>query len=234
MQNINPTYRGDTSDNLSSIMGMQYSPQAQLSKFTNDLAMTGMSLANATNRTAMQLYSQEGIERNRLKEQMRTANLNYLINDRNASVSEGRLGMEMGGQLFGQQKDVANFNQTNANNRANQEVLAKNAETQRILALQPNKNRIRSDQDLDADALAEWDIYTTQLQRMVDQIPEGEMDPQKASERKSMGDWLKVIGGWKSKPDQRRYLKAFKASPMFNPLFGIVGAKPAESANNLD
>lgn len=214
-------------------MGMQYAPQAQLNKFTGDMAMTGMSLANATNRTAMQLYSQEGIERNRLKEQMRSTNLNYLINDRNAAVAEGRLGMEMGGQQFGQQKDVATFHQTNANNRANQEVIAKNAETQRMLALRPDKDRIRTDQDLDADALAEWEIYTTQLQRMVDQIPEGEMDPFKVSDRKAMSDWIKVIGGWRNRPDQRRYLKAFKASPMFNPLFGIVGAKPETEENIL-
>jgi len=234
MQQLNSLYRGDQSDSLSNIMGMQYAPQAHLNKFTGDMAMTGMSLANATNRTAMQLASQEGIERNRLKEQMRTTNLNYLINDRNAATSEGRLGMEMGGQLFGQQKDVATFNQTNANNKANQDILAKNAETQRILALQPNKNRIRTEQDLDADALAEWDIYTTQLQRMLDQIPEGETNPQKAADRKAMQDWIKVIGGWKGKADHRRYLKAFKASPMFNPLFGITGAKPAASGNTLD
>lgn len=234
MQQINSLYRGDQSDSLSNIMGMQYAPQAQLSKFSGDMMSTGMQLANATNRTAMQLASQEALERNRLREQARATNLTYLLNDRAANLADQRFGFEVDKDIFGRQKDVATFNQTNANNAASQEVMAKNAETQRILALQPNKNRIRTEQDEDADALAEWDIYMTQLRRMVDQIPENEQNPQKMADRKAMGDWIKTIEGWKSQPNHRRYLKAFKSSPMFNPLFGIVGAKPQTSGNNLD
>jgi hypothetical protein len=229
MQQLNSLYRGDQSDSLSNIMGMQYAPHAQLSKFSGDMMSTGMQLSNATNRTIMSLSSQEAIERNRLKEQARATNLNYLLNDRAANLADQRFGFDVDKDIFGRQKDVATFNQTNANNKANQDVLAKNAETQRILALQPNKNRVRTEQEEDADALAEWDIYTTQLQRMMDRIPENEQDPQKAADRKAMGDWIKVIGGWRGKADHRRYLKAFKNSPMFNPLFGIIGAKPGES-----
>ena len=69
MQQLNSLYRGDQSESLSNIMGVQYAPQAQLGKFTNDLTMTGMSLANATNRTAMQLSSQEGITNRQLRQQ---------------------------------------------------------------------------------------------------------------------------------------------------------------------
>jgi hypothetical protein len=229
MQQLNSLYRGDSSDSLSNIMGMQYAPQNAINQFTSQMGITGLNNMAASNRLSMELASREGMERNRLKEQMRATNLNYLLNDRAANLADQRFGFDVDKDVFGRWKDVATFNQTNANNEANQGVLAKNAETQRIMALQPNKNRIRTEQDEDADALAEWDIYTTQLQRMMDRIPENEQDPQKAADRKAMGDWIKVIGGWKGKADHRRYLKAFKSSPMFNPLFGIVGAKPGES-----
>ena len=77
MQQLNSLYRGDQSESLSNIMGVQYAPQAQLGKFTNDLTMTGMSLANATNRTAMQLSSQEGIANRQLRQQ----NKQFMLSD---------------------------------------------------------------------------------------------------------------------------------------------------------
>jgi hypothetical protein len=234
MQQLNSLYRGDSSDNLSSIMGMQYAPQAQLSKFSGDMMNTGMQLANATNRTAMQLASQEGIERNRLREQVRMNNLNYLLGDRAANLADQRFGFDVDKDVFGRQKDIATFNQTNTNNKANQDILAKNAETQRIMALQPNKDKIRKDQELDAESLAEWDMYTTNLQRMMDQIPEDEKDPQKVADRKAMSEWIQKIGVWRGMANHRSYLKAFKGSPLSNPLYALMGVKPSKTESGLD
>ena len=71
MQQLNSLYRGDSSETLGQIMGGQYAPQNMLGGFTSNLAITGVQGAGATMRTAMQLYSQENMERRRLAEQKR-------------------------------------------------------------------------------------------------------------------------------------------------------------------
>lgn len=71
MQQLNSLYRGDSSETLGQIMGGQYTPLNTLNSFTSNLAMTGIQGVGATNRTAMQLASQENIERRRLMENKR-------------------------------------------------------------------------------------------------------------------------------------------------------------------
>lgn len=188
---------------------MQYAPQAQLNKFTNDLTMTGMSLANARDRTAMQLSSQEGIERNRLREGARVSNLNYLL-------SEGRLGMEMQGQQFGQQKDVATFNE-------NKRAAGFREEMELMKFAKPDVDQKAADDKERLGTDAEWDIIDTEL----DSIVKG-LDPIKdAGKIASMDSWRTKLSGWRKAPNSLAYLRAFQKSRTSNPMFGMINAQPA-------
>lgn len=237
MQQLNSLYRGDQSDSLSNIMGMQYAPQAQLNKFTGDMAMTGMSLANATNRTAMQLASQEGIERNRLREQIRSTNLSNMLGMRNSDLAEARLGMDMNNQQFNQQKDVATFNQTKENNAATQAYNSAMLALNTVKANEPNIARdILANKEKEA-AGANWSVWEKNagfvrglLQKQFDDI-----DPTKVkigdikamnealakrdAIRQRLGAFDKHVG-WASEEYKKR--GASFLQPFFSSRFGSV------------
>jgi hypothetical protein len=147
-------------------MGMQYAPQNTINQFSAQMGITGLNNMAASNRLSMELASREGMERSRLKEQMRATNLNYSIQDRNATTAEGTLGMQLEGQRFGQMKDVATFNQTERRDQAATTynnrmagVSEKDAETKRIVANEPSAVRAYNEKESDLTADADWTMW---------------------------------------------------------------------------
>ncbi len=133
-------------------MGMQYAPQNAINQFTSQMGITGLNNMAASNRLSMELASREGMERNRLKEQMRSTNLNYSIADRNASVAEGTLGMQLEGQKFNQYKDVATFNE-------NKRAKGFQEELDLLKFAEPGVIRAENRADEDASADSNWEVW---------------------------------------------------------------------------
>lgn len=227
MEQLQSLYRGDNSDSLSNIMGMNYQPQMATSQMAQaamssgmaagaQIKATAMNNASAESRNWASINSQQMMERNRLRQAGQQFNLTH-------QLGVDRLDMDRQGQLFGQQKDVATFFQNKANQDGMLGVAQKNADTNRITATDPAAVRANNDFKDQQGASAEWDVYDTEL----DSIVKG-LDPTKdAGKIAAMADWRKKIAGWRAGPNSVGYLKAFRQSRMSNPIFGMVNSQPA-------
>lgn len=233
MQQLNSLYRGDQTESLGQIMGGQYAPQAQLNNFTSNWAIAGMQGAGATQRTAMQIASQEGMAKRQLGQQSDQFSLTHALNLSNQEMAAQA-------QKFGQQKDVAVFGQTatrDANAAEYQKGMAgaagitanaarANANTSAYATMvAPGVARKEKIDDENLSSEARWDMYMQELTGI-----RGTLDPKKEAGRiTGIDSWLSKLSGWKTHANSRHYLNAYKESRLSDPVIGIgmnTGGKP--------
>lgn len=218
MQQLNSLYRGDQSESLGQIMGGQYAPQTQLNSFTGNWAISGMQGAGATQRTAMQLASQEGMQKRQLGQQADQFSLTHALNLGNQDLAAQA-------QQFGQQRDVATFGQTGARDAAaakyqqsmsgaaniTADATRNNSNTSAYATMvAPGEARKQKLADEVADAAAGWDMHNQEIDALL-------ASPDNAKYSASLNAWKEKINSWKTGTNSAGYLRAFRASRLSNP-----------------
>lgn len=213
MEQLQSLYRGDNSDSLSNIMGMNYQPQMATSQMANTALSSGMSAGAQIKATAMNndaaaarnwstIQSQQMMERNRLAQANRQFSLDYALRS--------------DAQLFGQQKDVATFNE-------NKRATGFREEMDLLRYNQPILDKKEADDKEKLGVDAEWDVIGTEL----DSIEAG-LDPIKdAGKIASLKAWRSKLQGWRAAPNSLSYLRAFQKSRTSNPMFGLISTPEA-------
>jgi hypothetical protein len=203
-------------------MGMNYQPQMATSQMSNTALSSGMAAgaqikatamnnASAENRNFAVINSQQMMERNRLRQAGQQFNLTH-------QLGMDRLDMERGGQLFGQQKDVATFNE-------NKRAADFREEMELMKFAKPDVDKTAADEKERLGADAEWDVIDTEL----DSVMKG-LDPVKDAGRiASMTSWRSKLAGWRKAPNSLSYLRAFQKSRTSNPMFGTINTQTTET-----
>lgn len=222
MQLINTQYRGDTSDSLSNIMNVQYGPQAQLGKFTGDMAIAGIQGMGATQRTAMQIASQEGMAQRALKQRDMEFSLTHALNVGNQELARDQQG-------FNQLKDIETFKQTglrDKNNASYQNALGDAAVTN----ANANKNNsnttaysVFSAPQAEADRKAKeralaagagWETLLTEHDAHVKTLDPNEVGYE--NKINQLAEWRKKMLGWSTHTNSANLLDAWQKSRLSN------------------
>lgn len=144
-------------------MGQQYSPLANMNQFTGQMGIAGLNNMAAMNRQMAQLSAQQQMETNRLRETARATNLSHMLGLQNYGLAERRLGMDSENNRFGQQRDLATFEQNAARNNneaayrsgdlALKTLIANNSRTD------AEAQRAKADENAKAKGEADWSLW---------------------------------------------------------------------------
>ena len=173
MEQLQSLYRADSSDSLSNIMGMNYQPQLATSQMANTAVSSGMAAGAQIKATAMNNSTQMAIAgmnnnlaQQRLRMEQKQNTISNALNDDRFGLEVQKFGASEAGRIFGQQKDVATFNQNKAFQDGslklqgrNADTADKNAETARITANEPAAARAAKQKELDDAADADWTMW---------------------------------------------------------------------------
>lgn len=211
MEQLQSLYRGDSSDSLSNIMGMTYQPQQATSQMANTALSSGMAAGAQIKATAMNNSTQMAIAnmnnnmaQQRLRMEQKQNTISNRLNDDKFGLEVDKFGASEAGRIFGQQRDVAIYNQNVKRDDDAATVAAKNAETQRILAMRPDKDRVRKEIADDKEGLASWTIWDAESKVVSDEI-ENNLKAAEAAVIPEFGTAEQIAAGKKILADRKRY-----------------------------
>ena len=211
MEQLQSLYRGDSSDSLSNIMGMQYQPQMATSQMSNTALSSGMAAGAQIKATAMNNSTQMAIAnmnnnmaQQRLRMEQRQNTISNRLNDDKFGLEVDKFGASEAGRIFGQQRDVAIYNQGVKKDGDAASVAAKNAETQRILAMRPEKDKIRTEIADEKAGVAGWTVWDAESKVVSDEI-ENNLKRAEAAVIPEFGTAEQIAAGKKILADRKKY-----------------------------